>query len=436
MNTQEDKIKKAMGQVFEGFEAEPPDGMWNRIDRQLKRRKKIIMFRWAAMAASVIILLGVGFSLMDTFLSSGKDDNIQSASVKSQIENESGINETGSVTHQGIQNEIPENDEEIILSEAAKKTEKAISIKRSASQTTIKTESVAEIIPGPTAGTVVIKEKPELVPDEYINTGEMAQNEVDVEEPHPADLPSQTKQLPGTIPPGSEPSQPNLVKDTKKWGIAMNYAVNPAMDLSQKDFALNAEKGNFSHDALSSEVASETSYFEEVEQTNHRAPISLGIMVGRQITGKWSLESGIIFTKLAYQARTGEMNFTHREYNTEIFYLGLPLAIRYHIAGRKKFGLYATQMLITEKGISSRITTETFSQGSLLSTDQSGWPVRGIQLSSLSALGGDVKLAGNLSFYGQAGVQIFFLNKSQPYNIRSARMAWPSIHAGLRMNFN
>lgn len=421
-----------MSQVFGGFEQKPPDGMWSSINRQLKRRRRMVLIRWAAIAASVIILLGVGFSLRDTFWTPD-NGNQQSASGNFINEDEIRPNGKESISHQGIQNEISESEERIILSEVAKKTEKVIPTQRS-SQRTQKTESTADIIPEAIAGTEVIKETSELVPQEYIQTDEFAKIENNIEPTQPSDQPVLTNQLPETITANPEQSHPRPAKDKKNWGIAMNYGINPAIDLSKEDFALNSNKSNYRHDALSSEVAGETSYFDEVEQTTHNAPISIGLMVSKQIARKWNLESGVIYTKLAYQAKTGEMNFIRREYNTEIFYLGLPLGVRYKIAGQKRVGIYATQLLIIEKGINSRITTETFTQGRLNNTDDARWPVRGIQLSTLSALGGDVKLAGNLSFYGQAGVQFFFLNKSQPYNIRSARVAWPSIHAGLRIN--
>lgn len=433
MNRQEDKIKKIMGQVFGGFEPKPPDGMWISINRQLKRRRRIVMIRWAAIAASVIILMGVGFSLRDAFWTPDNDSHRQSASRYFKNDDEIRPNGKVRISHQGIQNKIPENEERIFLSEASKKPEEVIPTKR-LSQKAQKTQSAADIIPEVNAGTDVIKETPDLVPEEYIQTDEFANIEINIEPAQPADQHAITNQLPETIPINPEQSHPMPATDIKNWAIAMNYGINPAIDLSQADFALNPEKSNYRHDALSSGVAGETSYFYEVERTTHQAPISIGLMVSKQIARKWNLESGVIYTKLAYQAKTGEMNFIRREYNTEIFYLGLPLGVRYKIAGQKRVGLYATQLLITEKGINSRITTETFTQGRLNNTDDASWPVHGIQLSTLSALGGDVKLAGNLSFYGQAGVQFFFLNKSQPYNIRSARVAWPSIHAGLRIN--
>jgi len=423
-----------MSRIFGGFEPKPPDGMWNLIDRQLKRRRRFVMFRWAAIAASVIILLGLGFSLIDTFWTPDKDNYRQSASGNFENKDKARPGDGVNVSNQSIHKEIPVPEERILLSDKANEPEKVILTQLSAPQKIQKARSEAEIAPETIDGQNVKEEEADLLPTDYISNIEIAQNKVDVEESPLPDQAGQTNQPTIIIPEISEQSQPIPSKALKNWGIAMNYGINPAIDLSQEDYALNSNKNNYSHDALSSGLANETSYFAEVEQTNHKSPISIALMVSKQIARKWNLESGITYTKLSYQVKTDEMNFTRREYNTEIFYLGIPLGLRYDIAGKKMLGLYASQMLITEKGINSRITTETFTQGRLNNTDQANWSVRGIQLSSLSALGGDVKISGNLSFFSQAGVQFFFLNKSQPYNIRSARMAWPSFHAGLRVN--
>jgi hypothetical protein len=116
-----------------------------------------------------------------------------------------------------------------------------------------------------------------------------------------------------------------------------------------------------------------------------------------------------------------------------LYYLGVPLGIRFAITERKRFGLFATQSVIIEKGITSSSYTDTYTQGVLSGSENNEAGIRGIQLSSLTGLGADVKIAGNLSAYGQAGIQVFMLNSTQPYNIRSARVAWPSFQVGLRM---
>ena len=100
---------------------------------------------------------------------------------------------------------------------------------------------------------------------------------------------------------------------------------------------------------------------------------------------------------------------------------------------RKRFGIFATQSVIIEKGIKSSNYTYTFTQGELSGSENNEAGIRGIQLSSLTGLGADVKIAGKMSAYGQAGIQVFMLNNTQPYNIRSARVAWPSFQVGLRM---
>jgi hypothetical protein len=92
------------------------------------------------------------------------------------------------------------------------------------------------------------------------------------------------------------------------------------------------------------------------------------------------------------------------------------------------------QSVVFEKGVSSSRTTNTYKGNSLTSTETVSFPVRGIQVSSITGMGAEVDVVKQLGFYGQAGAQVFFLNASQPFNIRSAHMVWPSFQLGLRFH--
>ncbi|NTW26358.1 MAG: outer membrane beta-barrel protein, partial [Lentimicrobium sp.] len=171
----------------------------------------------------------------------------------------------------------------------------------------------------------------------------------------------------------------------------------------------------------------------EVENTTHNAPLTLGLLISRQIGKKWNLETGLVYTKLGYQIETSEINQTYHEYRSEIYYLGIPLGVRFGIIDRKRFGIYAAQSLIIEKGIAGRTYNDTYNQGLLTGSENNSVSIRGIQLSSLTGIGADLRIAPKISLYGQTGLQLFFMNASQPYNIRSARVAWPSFQLGLRV---
>jgi hypothetical protein len=187
-------------------------------------------------------------------------------------------------------------------------------------------------------------------------------------------------------------------------------------------------------DDFSSEVAEETAYFEDIESTTHAAPLVFGLSISRNISKRWNLETGLVYSRLGTVIRASEINAAYREYKSVLNYLGVPVGIRFEILKRKSLGIYAMQSVVFEKGVSSSRTTNIYKKNTLSSTETVSFPVRGIQVSSITGMGAEVDVVKQLGFYGQAGAQVFFLNASQPYNIRSAQMVWPSLQLGLRFH--
>jgi len=93
---------------------------------------------------------------------------------------------------------------------------------------------------------------------------------------------------------------------------------------------------------------------------------------------------------------------------------------------------YLSQSLNIEKGLSANYSADRFEKDRFLKTEHSQVEIRGIQLSSNSSAGFEVAFQKNLAVFGQAGAQVFLLNKTQPFNLRSEHMIWPSIQTGIR----
>lgn len=431
MQDEKDKIKDLAASGLAQFEAKPPGDMWERIDQQVRRRKRIVLFRVVAMAASVLILLGIGISL----LLPGSEKDV----IRNHMATKDGKN--------AAQEFVPEQEPSTTAypgRAGRSETGAAMVLPDPAEpgpETLRKSPAARAVMP------VFEKEEMELVPEAIaFVSGELVADQNQV-----TDTLDAIKQIAEAVPSVSEGS-PILVqpKDSGKtgqppagnhkkgsnWELAVGYGTTPAIELSQKEYALNSRESNFSYDKLSADVANETSYFEEVEKTTHNAPVTFGVLISKRLGKRWNIESGLVYTKLGYLIRTDEMNKSYREYRNELFYLGIPMGVRFNILERRRFGMYATQSLILEKGITGRGYTDSYSQGILKGSESSKISIRGIQLSSLTGIGGEVKIAGKFSVYGQTGVQLFYLNGSQPYNIRSARMVWPSFQAGLRIQLD
>ncbi len=433
MQDDKDKIKKFAGLVLSQFEAEPPADMWSRIELQTRRKKRLILFRYVAMAASVLLLLGVGFSL----LVPGNDPDSKSKTIseketpesknlirdsqKQSTSDFSGLSGAGLAKRPPIDSpgkQVEKN--KFITSGQKSETERSMLAEKLQDTKPLQTEIkpsepglTEETIPDPVSveGVDAIAVTSKVIePDDIIDVSNM--------------------DIARLIP---EPPSESLKKTGNIWSLAMGYGTTSAGEMAQQDASLKSSGSNYSYDGLTAEVANETSYFEEIESISHDAPLSLGFIISYQFSKRWYAETGLLYTRLGYQVNTSEQNNLYYQYGNELYYLGIPLGIRFAITERKRFGIFATQSAIIEKGLTSSSYINTYKQGVLSGSESNEAGIMGIQLSSLTGLGADVKIAGNLSAYGQAGIQLFFLNSTQPFNIRSARVAWPSFQVGLRM---
>jgi hypothetical protein len=432
MQNNQDKIKKLAGSLLSQFEAEPPLDMWSRIELKTRRKKRLILFRYLTMAASVLILLGVGFSL----LMPDRGPDVQSGRTQVAVtEEESELTGSQGMASDKYPNSVIRPSVSDIQPE--KNSLKRESVNQSSESIKSGESSANEATPDPR----LTSEKPEdkIVNEIFsseMNLNNLATDSIELAEVMTPPVVSEDKLSFDLLQSGSVDPPVTDEPGNNKWQLAFGYGTSAAIEMSNEESALNSPESNYSYDGLTAEVANETSYFEEIESISHDAPLSLGFIVSKQFGKRWYAETGLLYTRLGYRVKTYEMNNIYQQYSNELYYLGIPLGIRFAVLERKHFGVFAAQSIIIEKGINSQSYTDTYTQGVLSGSENNEAGIRGVQLSSLTGMGADVKIAGNLAAYGQAGVQLFFLNSTQPYNIRSARMAWPSFQVGLRMKLD
>lgn len=430
MQDKKDKIKNVAGKGLSSFEADPPAGLWPIIAAEIRRRKRVVFFRYVSVAATILLLIGVSALLMmnDDPKNSLQPDQVakQNQSVPA-AENQASKNSTPFA-----QNDIsPKSSDQVKASD----TESFKSAAKS------KQFSVESSIAGKQADLKPLKNK------SFKNDTEVAiaENIEIIDSTYQATTPTNLPETLAETPVESDITGPADVinvettpkpKSTHKgsWDLALGFGANSSVTNSDNNSALAEGKLNYLHDNFTSEVAEETAYFEDVESTTHNAPLLFGLSISRKISKRWSLETGLVYSRLGTVIRSSEINAAYSEYKSMLNYIGVPFGVRFEILKRKSLGIYAMQSVVFEKGVSSSRTTNTYKESSLTSTETVSFPVRGIQVSSITGVGAEVDVIKQLGFYGQAGAQVFFLNASQPYNIRSAQMVWPSFQLGLRFH--
>lgn len=421
MAEHKDHIKDLFKAGLEHYEVTPPPYIWQEILQQNKHRK-IVMWRWSAVAAIALLLLSLGtWFIVDQAEYDGYAEKPEKAAAESK----------------NIAKVEPSNplesihlDKEEILAELNKKVSEKPKTKTPTTFEKPDEKQFTELTP--IESTTI--ELSALLTDEpgRIETTEASD---DIEA-----TVSNTQLLSKYLAELEELSDihRNLMevrKTDNKWNLAMAYGTNPNFSMPAEEYTIAPDRATFEVDDFTGDMAQETNYFAQIESTQHRHPLSFGLLTGLPLTKRLQFESGLVYTRLSTISRTYVMNGWQNEYESSLHYVGIPLGLRFEFLQRRHYNLFINQSAVFEKGIRASNTTTNFQDGVLTSSETTFGEVKGFQLSSLSSIGADLAITKQFSLYAQAGVQFFFLNEKQPYNIRSTRTAWPSMQTGLRYSF-
>ncbi|HLN52318.1 MAG TPA: hypothetical protein VK212_01335 [Lentimicrobium sp.] len=443
-------FENSAGDILRNFEQEPPSDMWDRIEGGLKRRnRKILFLRYASLAATLLILLSFGIYFLNE-----------------ESNNHSPVNRITQSTIDPYNNDKAKKEPHNANDKAKAAAGKTVTTKTIPGQ-----EAKSAGGEGTSAGESVKEKKTDLkvrnintpVRKSYkiLNNTHISQNGNNNEEVTRPDgilnmyntglsiagmnvltgdfttVESSFKPLPALKPVDlASMISPEIPEESgNAWSLALGYGMTSGTDLTQNEETLENTVSRYSYDDFSAQLANQTSFFEEIDNTIHDAPVSIGLVIGKSMSNRLSLESGITYTRLAFRIKTDDLSPFYRKYRNEMYYLGVPAGVRYSFLKKEKFNLYALQWAVLEKGIAGRWHIETYNNNELTDSESKDQVIRGVQLSSVTALGGQYKLGGNIYLFGQGGIQVFYLNKTQPFNIRSQKVAWPSVQAGLRVDF-
>jgi len=425
-------FEEGFRESFGDFRQMPDPAVWSRIEAGLRRRRKVILFYRLAAAASLALLFSIaGWLVFHSYQPDAPPPAIVSQEPLQEFP----------------ETKAPELPDEDIL----KPFEDYIQESKDRLAQTIEEQ----------------KEKPAAVIEIETEPVHIKDHEPGLQSPiitEPAPIaeiisPLETEEIPGIETPGiaeiiAEDTQqiaekelpditdPALLLQTgdflpekpqeRKWQLALGYGTIQGQALSDPKEAYESTSANFRQDRFSSKLSAETGQFSSVENTSHSQPLTIGFLVNRNFSDSWGIETGLMMTRLKTFSTTSITNDTYAEYGSELFYLGVPVSIRLNMIRGRRLGMYLSQGAVLEKGIRTRYYSNYYVFDVLQNSEDKVYVAEGVQISSLTALGFEFRLTDLLSIYAQPGLQIFFLNQTQPYNIRSSSAIWPSFQTGLK----
>jgi opacity protein-like surface antigen len=245
-----------------------------------------------------------------------------------------------------------------------------------------------------------------------------------------------TQQLPPLYPSDlrkSASSQPRLtakvyLSNTMAGGSLYNDNINKLAyntDWQQgNDIAEKGEKGD-KGEIDNGEVPNDnSSYMTISEHVEHHQPIRFGFSLRYRLDDRWSVESGITYTRLTADITTtadGQATATEQRLN----YIGIPLNVSYQMWGSRYFNFYLSAGGLVEKMVKGCRTTKGVSNSV---------NIHPLQVSVNGALGAEFKFIDNLSLYAEPSLNYYFDNGSAIPTFYQEKPLNFNLNVGLRFN--
>jgi len=195
--------------------------------------------------------------------------------------------------------------------------------------------------------------------------------------------------------------------------------------ITQKDAALNSYNASFAP----------VSYVQY--EYKHRMPVSFGVYASLPLSEHWFVESGLFATRLAtsiYSKSYVEIrpDDTEPVFITDrvLWYLGVPLKIRWNFVQKKFFTSYASVGGMLEKCVSFDYTGDIEDENMHFTTGQIP-----LQWSVNATLGAQYNIVSVLGLFVEPGVSFFFDSHNPVHTIRGERPLYFNLNAGIRFMF-
>ena len=160
----------------------------------------------------------------------------------------------------------------------------------------------------------------------------------------------------------------------------------------------------------------------------HDLPVSVGFTVRKQISDKFALESGLVYTYLASEGKIAST--TPITNNISLNYLGIPVKGVYSLFNDKRFSVYASAGGMVEKSVSG-----TFKSTIKDVVESKNLNVKELQYSLTGSVGINVPLTGHLGLFVEPGVAYYFKDGSDVVTIRKDRPFNLNLQGGLRLSY-
>lgn len=175
---------------------------------------------------------------------------------------------------------------------------------------------------------------------------------------------------------------------------------------------------------------------EQTTQTDihHRMPVTVGASVKWNLNEDWGLESGLTYTFLSSELRSGSNSYVEEE--QQLHYIGIPLKVHRRIWQNKRFNFYASAGGMIEKCVSGEVETTFVCEDNKNVTENQSLDIDPLQWSVMAAVGAQVNFTKQLGLYVEPGMAYYFDDGSSIETIRKQHPFNFNLQLGLRFSFS
>ena len=397
--TDKDWIKQLQA-MMDRHQEPVPDDLWQDIEKHLpeqqaRRRPMMAWPRYAAAAALVLAVIGIGSLLWHN------DNTLEEPATSST--------ETTDITHEP----------EIIHELLAQNEEADCEIDESATTTRA---------PQPTTA---LKSTPTA--DDKNVIAQVAENEKkeqtvqEVSETTPVEPPTEQARQPIERRNGSHVTEPSTT-------TTPNQTIKPAFkraNITLGLYASNSIKPNlpsgkeyaYEYDAIgypSVDDPHNTYLPQDVFTAEHHVPMSMGLSVRLPLTNRLALTSGLVYTRLK-----SDFNSSRKHREQTLHYLGIPLGATYTIWGYKRFSVYAVGGVQADFNVKATLKESTQTNALSIGKDR-------VQFSALIGPGIQLDLMHGLGIYVEPTARYYFNNGGDVSNEYKEHQWNINFNGGLR----
>lgn len=209
-------------------------------------------------------------------------------------------------------------------------------------------------------------------------------------------------------------NETSVEKKARPWSVSAFASGGMLTDHGQHTYALSHIEDNAGAAAI-----------------KHKRPLSVGVGVRKELSDRWGLESGLVYSQLKSEATATDHSYTQDQ---TLHYLGIPVKADVSLYKNKRVNFYAAAGGMAEKCISGKIKTHNEEEGNAYSIHESRKP-NALQLSLTAAVGIAYKLNDRLSLYAEPGLSYHFDDGSSFHSIRTEKPLNMNVLCGVRMTY-